>query len=65
VSIGWREVFAVPMLREGVPVGAIVVGWAEIGTCSGSIRKLSRPSPTKLSLQSRNVRLFNETKDAL
>jgi hypothetical protein len=26
-----RRLLAVPMLREGVPLGAIVAGWAEAG----------------------------------
>jgi hypothetical protein len=27
----WRRLLAVPMLRDGVPLGAIVAAWAELG----------------------------------
>ena len=65
VSIGWREVFAVPMLREGVPVGAIVVGWAEIGTMQRKHKELLKTFADQAVIAIENVRLFNETKDAL
>lgn len=30
-AMGWRRMLGVPHLSEGLPVGAIVVGWAEAG----------------------------------
>ena len=53
VAGGWRSVLAVPMLREGSPIGTILVtrgaGRALLGRRSSS----SRPSPTRPSSPSR------------
>ena len=44
---GWRSMLAVPMLREGNPVGAISINRLETGTFSESQIACSRPSPIR------------------
>ena len=63
---GYRAVLVVPMLREGAAIGAIAV--AAHGAAARSRQARSRCSQTfadQAVIAIENVRLFNETKEAL
>ena len=57
---GWRSTFAVPMLREGTPIGAISVGWAEPGPASPGNISLLQTFADQAVIAIENVRLFKE-----
>jgi len=58
--IGWREVLAVPMLREGVPVGVIVVAWTKTGNVQRRYEELLRTFADQAVIAIENVRLFTD-----
>ena len=62
---GFRGGLAVPLLREGQAVGAIWVGRAEPGLFPDKLVKLLQTFADQAVLAIENVRLFNETKEAL
>jgi signal transduction histidine kinase/DNA-binding response OmpR family regulator len=62
---GWRRMLAVPMLREGVALGVIVVAWAEPGQTPAAQQELLRTFADQAVIAIENVRLFNETQAAL
>jgi signal transduction histidine kinase/putative methionine-R-sulfoxide reductase with GAF domain len=62
---GWRRMLAVPMLREGVSLGVIVVAWSQPGPTPQSQETLIRTFADQAAIAIGNVRLFNETKEAL
>jgi len=62
-AIGWRRMLGVPMLREGKPLGAIVVGWAEIGPVPKAQEELLRTFADQAVIALENVRLFEEIQD--
>ncbi len=64
-SGGWRRMLGVPMMREGRILGAIVVGWANAGRMSRSHELLLNTFAEQAAIAIENVRLFNETKEAL
>jgi len=58
--IGWREVLAVPMLREGVPVGVILVAWTKTGNVQRRYEELLRTFADQAVIAIENVRLFTD-----
>ena len=60
---GWRRMLGVPMLRDGKPLGAIVVGWAEAGPILKATEALLKTFADQAVIAIENVRLFNEIQD--
>ena len=62
---GWRRMLGVPMMREGVSIGVIVVCWQEPGPIPQRQVTLLKTFADQAVIAIENVRLFNETKEAL
>jgi two-component system, NtrC family, sensor kinase len=58
-AMGWRRMLGVPMLRQGEPLGVIVVGWAEPGPVSNAQEGLLKQFADHAVIAIENVRLFD------
>ena len=61
----FRRLFSVPMLRAGEPIGTINLAWNEPGPVPASLSPLIETFADQAVIAIENVRLFNETKEAL
>ena len=61
----WRRMLGVPLLREGRILGAIVVGWKQAGPIEAGHELLLTTFAEQAAIAIENVRLFNETQEAL
>src|SRR6266478_731662 len=64
-AMGTRSQVTIPMLRSGEPIGAITVGWADPGAYNDQQVLLLRTFADQAVIAIENVRLFNETREAL
>jgi signal transduction histidine kinase len=60
---GWRSMLAVPMLRERVPIGAIVIQRAEAGSFPEAQIALMQTFADQAVIAIENVRLFKELQE--
>ena len=64
-TIGYRSVVAVPMMHQGVPLGTILVARDVVAPFSDAHIALIQTFADQAVIAIENVRLFNETKEAL
>ncbi len=60
-----RRMIAAPMLKDGVPIGAITTAWPEPGPTPQRQIDLLRMFADQAVIATENVRLIHETRDAL
>ncbi|MGZ8260802.1 MAG: GAF domain-containing protein, partial [Caldimonas sp.] len=61
----WRRMAGAPMLKDGEPIGAILVAWPEPGPTPQRQVELFQTFADQAVIAIENVRLINETKEAL
>ena len=61
----WRRMIGAPLLKDGAPVGAIVLAWPDPGATPPRQVELLKTFADQAVIAIENVRLFNETKEAL
>jgi signal transduction histidine kinase len=62
---GWTRILSVPMVRHGLALGTISVSWSEPGPITETQVRLLKTFADEAAIAVENVRLFNETKEAL
>ena len=64
-KVGHRTTLVTPLMREGVPLGALMVRRSEVRPFTDKQVKLLETFAAQAVIAIENVRLFNETKEAL
>jgi signal transduction histidine kinase/CheY-like chemotaxis protein len=59
-TMGWRRMLGLPLLRDGNPIGVIVVGWAEPGPVPKAQEELLKTFADQALIAIENARLFEE-----
>ncbi|MEO6625134.1 MAG: GAF domain-containing protein [Burkholderiaceae bacterium] len=61
----WRRMLGAPLLKDGQPIGAIVIAWPEPGATPQRQADLLKTFADQAVIAIENVRLINETREAL
>jgi signal transduction histidine kinase len=61
----WRRMLGVPLLKDGAPIGAIAVAWTHAGETPQRQVELLETFAGQAAIAIENLRLINETQDAL
>ncbi len=61
----WRRMIGAPMLKDGLAVGAIIIAWPDPGATPARQSALLKTFADQAVIAIENVRLINETKEAL
>nr|MBA2370647.1 GAF domain-containing protein [Chloroflexota bacterium] len=61
----WRRMVGAPLLKDGQPIGAIVVAWTEAGETPPRQAELLKTFADQAVIAIENVRLLSETTEAL